>query len=129
MGEIRDFKPGKHGEPPNGVAPRRLAAIIAGVLYLLGVPRTQIVVATAGLIAMSLVWLPATRRWNAAGHLAWSSSVYLFASYLAFILDWTFASHLGPFSTAGGVLLWLLELFAALLACAYLWELCDALGT
>jgi formylglycine-generating enzyme required for sulfatase activity/class 3 adenylate cyclase len=36
MGEIRDFKPGKRGEPPsgvappNGVAPRRLAAIIAG---------------------------------------------------------------------------------------------------
>jgi formylglycine-generating enzyme required for sulfatase activity/class 3 adenylate cyclase len=30
MGEIRDFKPGKHGEPPNGIAPRRLAAIIAG---------------------------------------------------------------------------------------------------
>src|SRR6516225_10493649 len=30
MGEIRDFKPGKRGEPPNGMAPRRLAAIIAG---------------------------------------------------------------------------------------------------
>src|SRR5246500_396025 len=30
MGEIRDFNPGKHGEPPNGIAPRRLAAIIAG---------------------------------------------------------------------------------------------------
>ena len=26
-------------------------------------------------------------------------------------------------------MLWLLELFAAVLACAYLWELCDALGT
>ena len=30
MGEIRDFKPGKRDEPPNGIAPRRLAAIIAG---------------------------------------------------------------------------------------------------
>src|SRR6516165_10744917 len=30
MGEIRDFKPRKRGEPPNGIAPRRLAAIIAG---------------------------------------------------------------------------------------------------
>lgn len=29
----------------------------------------------------------------------------------------------------GGVLLWLLELFAALLSCAYLWENCDVLGT
>src|SRR5215831_6601547 len=53
-----------------------LAAVIAGVLWLLGVSRTDIVVATAGLVAMSLAWLPATRRWNAAGHLAWASSVF-----------------------------------------------------
>ncbi|MGH3743595.1 MAG: glycosyltransferase, partial [Mycobacteriales bacterium] len=39
-----------------------------------------------------------------------------------------FASHLGAAGTAGGVILWLLELFAAFLGCAYLWELCDALG-
>ena len=106
-----------------------LAAAIAGVLWLFGVPRRETVVATAGLVAMSLAWLPATRRWNGAGHLAWASSVFLFASYLAFILDWTFASHLGVLSTIGGVALWLLELFAAVLACAYLGELCDALGT
>src|SRR5207248_9788992 len=31
--------------------------------------------------------------------------------------------------TVGGVLLWLVEVFAALLSCAYLWEICDALGT
>jgi cellulose synthase/poly-beta-1,6-N-acetylglucosamine synthase-like glycosyltransferase len=49
--------------------------------------------------------------------------------YLAFALDWTFASGLGPAGTAGGVVLWLLEVFAALLSCAYLWEICDALGT
>ena len=31
MGEIRDFKPGKYGEPPlSGASPRRLAAIVAG---------------------------------------------------------------------------------------------------
>jgi hypothetical protein len=106
-----------------------LAAVIAGALWLLGVPRRETVVATAGLVAMSVAWLPATRRWNAAGHLAWASSVFLFASYLAFILDWTFASRLGVLSTVGGVVLWLLELFAAVLACAYLWELCDTLGT
>jgi hypothetical protein len=106
-----------------------LAAVVGGVLWALGVPRRETVIATAGLVAMSLAWLPATRRWNAAGHLAWASSVFLFASYLAFILEWTFASDLGVFSTAGGVLLWLLEVFAAVLACAYLWELCDALGT
>ncbi len=49
--------------------------------------------------------------------------------YLTFILNWTFASRLGVFSTAGGLLLWALEVLAAILACAYLWELCDALGT
>ena len=38
-------------------------------------------------------------------------------------------SHLGPASTAGGLLLWVLEVFAAALCCAYLWEICDALGT
>jgi formylglycine-generating enzyme required for sulfatase activity len=30
MSDIRDFKPEKGDEPPNGVAPRRIAAIIAG---------------------------------------------------------------------------------------------------
>jgi formylglycine-generating enzyme required for sulfatase activity/class 3 adenylate cyclase len=30
MGEIRNFKSGKQGEPPGGAMPRRLAAIIAG---------------------------------------------------------------------------------------------------
>lgn len=30
MGEIRDFKLGRHGEPPGGATPRRLAAIVAG---------------------------------------------------------------------------------------------------
>jgi formylglycine-generating enzyme required for sulfatase activity/class 3 adenylate cyclase len=30
MGEIRDFKSGKHGDPPDGATPRRLAAIVAG---------------------------------------------------------------------------------------------------
>jgi formylglycine-generating enzyme required for sulfatase activity/class 3 adenylate cyclase len=30
MGEIRDFKSGKPGDPPSGATPRRLAAIVAG---------------------------------------------------------------------------------------------------
>ncbi len=80
-------------------------------------------------MAASLIWLPVTRRWSARAHLCWSSSVFLFVVYLVFALDWTFESHLGPASTAGGVLLWLFEVFAALLSCAYLWEICDALGT
>ena len=70
-----------------------------------------------------------TRRWSARAHVCWASSVFLFVVYLTYALEWTFDSHLGAASTVGGMLLWLLEVFAALLCCAYLWEICDALGT
>ena len=106
-----------------------LAAIVAVVMRLLKVTEHNTIAGMAGLVVGSLVWLPVTRRWNARAHLCWASSIFLFVVYLAYVLDWTFASHLGPASTAGGLLLWLFELFAALLACAYLWEICDAIGS
>jgi hypothetical protein len=99
------------------------------VLLLLHATEHNLVAGVAGLLIASLIWLPVTRRWNARAHLCWSSSVFLFVVYLVFALRWTFESHLGPASTAGGVLLWVLEVCAALLSCAYLWEICDALGT
>ena len=89
----------------------------------------NLVAGVAGLVFASLVWLPVTRRWSARAHVCWASSVFLFVVYLTYALEWTFHSHLGAASTVGGVLLWLLEVFAALLCCAYLWEICDALGT
>jgi cellulose synthase/poly-beta-1,6-N-acetylglucosamine synthase-like glycosyltransferase len=106
-----------------------LAAGVAVALRLLGVTEHNEIAGLAGLIAGSLIWLPVTRRWNARGHLCWSTSIFLFVVYLAYVLDWTFASHLGAASTAGGLLLWLFELFAAILASAYLWEICDAIGS
>jgi cellulose synthase/poly-beta-1,6-N-acetylglucosamine synthase-like glycosyltransferase len=106
-----------------------LGALVVGILRLLGVTERNAIVGGAALAAMGLAWLPVTRRWNARGHLCWSATIFLFVVYLAFVLDWTFASDLGPAGTAGGVLLWLFELFAAILACAYLWEICDALGS
>src|SRR5216683_5791681 len=106
-----------------------LAAVVAGVLRLLHATEHNLVAAVAALVVASLVWLPVTRRWNARAHLCWASSVFLFAVYLVFALTWTLDSHLGLGSTVGGVLLWVLEVFAALLSCAYLWEICDALGT
>ena len=106
-----------------------LAAVVVGALRLLGDSQHLAIEGAAGLVVSSLVWLPITRRWNARGHLCWSSTIFLFVVYLAFVLEWTFDSHLGPASTAGGLLLWLFELFAAILACAYLWEICDALGS
>jgi hypothetical protein len=106
-----------------------VAAAVAGVLRLLHATERNLVAGVAGLVVASLIWLPATRRWTARAHLCWSSSVFLFVTYLVFALRWTFESDLGPASTVGGVLLWLFEVLAALLSCAYLWEICDALGT
>ena len=106
-----------------------LAAAAAAILELLNVTGSNLLAGVAGLIAASVIWLPATRRWSPRAHLCWASSTFLFVTYLCYALAWTFTSHLGPASTAGGLLLWLLEVFAALLSCAYLWEICDALGT
>src|SRR6202051_3934597 len=78
----------------------------------------------AGLVAAPLgsaaLFLPRRRRYRAGT---------LLAVYLVCASEWTFASDLGPASTIGGVLLWCLEVIAAAMSCAYLWELCDALGT
>jgi glycosyltransferase involved in cell wall biosynthesis len=106
-----------------------LAALVAGVLKLIGVSQHRIILGAAGVAVASVLWLPATRQWTARAHLCWASSVFLFVVYLAYALDWTIKSHLGPASTAGGILLWVFELFAAVMSCAYLWEICDALGT
>src|SRR4029079_2375946 len=106
-----------------------LAAAVAGVLRLLGVSQHNLIAGVAGVVFASLIWLPVTRRWSARAHLCWSSTVFLFIVFLVYALEWTVDSHLGAASTVGGVLLWLLEVFAAMLSCAYLWEICDALGT
>jgi glycosyltransferase involved in cell wall biosynthesis len=106
-----------------------LGALVVVALRLLGVTERNSIVAAAAMAAASLAWLPVTRRWNARGHLCWSTTIFLFVVYLAFVLDWTFASGLGVAGTIGGLLLWLFEVFAAFLACAYLWEICDALGS
>ncbi|HLK02189.1 MAG TPA: glycosyltransferase [Streptosporangiaceae bacterium] len=141
LGSAALFLPGRRRDPGSGVRPvlRRgalaivgtalLAAVAAEVLRLLGAAERNVLVGVAGLAFAGLAWLPVTGRWSWRAHLCWSSSVFLFVVYLIYALDWTLASHLGPAGTAGGVLLWVLELLAALLCCAYLWEICDALGT
>jgi cellulose synthase/poly-beta-1,6-N-acetylglucosamine synthase-like glycosyltransferase len=106
-----------------------LGAIVAGVLRLLSEPESNVIAGAAGIIVGSLVWLPVTRRWTARAHLCWAASIFLFMIYLAFVLNWIVVSHLGVASTVGGLLLWLCQVLAALLACAYLWEICDALGS
>src|SRR3974377_1174572 len=106
-----------------------IAAAAAGLLRLLKASEHNLVVGVAGLVIASLVWLPVTRRWSARAHICWALSVFLFVVYLTYALEGPLHSGLGSASTVGGLLLWLLEVFAALLCCAYLWEICDALGT
>jgi cellulose synthase/poly-beta-1,6-N-acetylglucosamine synthase-like glycosyltransferase len=105
-----------------------LVAAVAVILSLIGATAGHIVAAVAGLALASVLWLPVTRAWNARAHACWATTTYVFAVYLVFMVWWTFASHLGIAGDIGGMLLWLLELAAAALGCAYLWELCDTLG-
>ena len=105
-----------------------VALVGAGAAVLAGYRLRTVEVVVVVLAAASLVWLPLTRRWNARAHLCWSMNVTLFATYLAFMADWTIRSPLGIAGLIGALVLLVLEAFAALLGCAYLWELCDALG-
>ncbi|WIM92921.1 glycosyltransferase family 2 protein [Actinoplanes oblitus] len=104
-------------------------ALVYAVLALLGAPPAQIAGAVIAYLLTGVVWLPCTGRWTARAHVAWASSVFLFVAYLLFVIGWTLSSGLGPWGTAAGLLLCLFELVAALLGAAYLWELCDALGS
>ena len=131
----------RHAGPAGGAwrAIRRFVlAVIATIALGSGVAvslrafpasRHHLTAGVAGMVLASLVWLPATRHWTARAHLCWASSNFLIVVYLAFALESIFAKHLGTYGTAAGILLWLFEVFAALLSCAYLWEVCEALGT
>jgi hypothetical protein len=96
-----------------------LIAAVVGILTLIGVTAGNVVAAAAGLTLATVLWLPVTRRWNARAHVCWATTTYVFVVYLVFIVWWTFASHLGIAGDVGGMLLWLLELVAAGLGCAY----------
>ena len=104
------------------IATTALAAVVAVSMRLLRVSGHGQAVGVAGVVFASLAWLPATRRWTARAHLCWASSTFLVIVYLTVALKQTFTSRSGAASTTGGVLLWLLELFATVLSCAYLWE-------
>src|SRR5579859_4997132 len=96
----------RRGRPGAWSTTRRFLLALIGTVVLIAL--------VAGVL--ELVGLPATRQWSARAHLCWASSVFLFVVYLAYALDWTFASHLGAASTAGGVLLWVFELLAAVMS-------------
>jgi glycosyltransferase involved in cell wall biosynthesis len=106
-----------------------LGAVAAGVLYLLKATEGNLILGGAAVALVGLLWLPVTWNWLPRAHLCWASTTFLFVVYLVYALVWTFASHLDAASEAGGVLLWCLEVVAVLMSCAYLWEVCVALGT
>ena len=118
---------------------RRLVLALAGTVvvalagaavgHLVGGDPGQARLSAALIAVSSLVWLPVTRRWNARAHLCWSTNVLLYGTYLVFILDWTLQSPFGVAGRTGAITLWVLEVVAGLLGCAYLWELCDAMGS
>ena len=140
LGSAALFLPGGHHDGASAWAAARritlaiigsavLGAAASGVLYLLKATEIHLIVGGAAVVAVGLLWLPATYNWLPRAHLCWSSTTFLFVVYLVYALEWTFASHLDAASEAGGVLLWCLEVLAVLMSCAYLWEVCVALGT
>src|SRR5262249_21508202 len=59
-----------------------VALIALAVLRLLTVPAPRSTTAAAAFAAVSVAWLPVSRRWNARAHLAWAATTFLFAAYL-----------------------------------------------
>ena len=104
-------------------------AIAFGLLIAAGTTHYRAVVSAIVFAAVSVLLLPLTRRWNGRAHITWVACTFLYVAYLIFIFDWTFHSGLGVGGIIGGLVLWTLELIAGLFAGAYLWELCDVLGT
>jgi cellulose synthase/poly-beta-1,6-N-acetylglucosamine synthase-like glycosyltransferase len=111
------------------VATAILAAIAFAASVALGTTTAHALAAALSFALLSLLLLPATRRWNGRAHACWAACTYLYLAYLVFIFDWTLLSGLGLAGTIGGLALWALELIAGIFGGAYLWELCDALGT
>ena len=106
-----------------------VALVVAISLRLRGISGPDRDAGIASVVIANLAWLPATRRWLARARVCWASSIFLVTVYLAVALRQTLASRSGTAGTAGGLLLWVFELLAAVLSCAYLWEICEALGT
>jgi cellulose synthase/poly-beta-1,6-N-acetylglucosamine synthase-like glycosyltransferase len=106
-----------------------LSALPAFALPALGVPSSQAGLAGLVCAVASMVWLPKTRRWSVAAHVAWASGVTGGAAYLVYTAAWTASSQLSMVGLAGGVMLWLLELAAYLFSLAFLWEMIDAVGS
>ena len=72
-----------------------LASAAAVSLRLLGAGGQDREAGIAGVVFVSLAWLPVTRHWNARAYLCWASSMFLVIVYLTCALGWTFARPSG----------------------------------
>jgi cellulose synthase/poly-beta-1,6-N-acetylglucosamine synthase-like glycosyltransferase len=72
-------------------------------------------------------WLPATHDWATRGTVTWALTVDVSLIYLAAMALWTFWETSVWWGTLSSLVLWLVEIFAAVLGLAYVWEFVDVL--
>lgn len=80
-------------------------------------------------VAATVPWLPATRRWSAWAHTSWALTVVAGGTYIVAMAAWSLTSGLHGLALGGSWALWLLELVAYVLILSYAWEIHDALGS
>jgi hypothetical protein len=102
------------------------AALAGGAVAGADAWRTLVVAVVLGLVVLALG--PSARSWTLRGLLAWSLTIAAGAAYLVYVALWLAHADLGVASLAGGIVLWLLELFVYVLALSYLWEVVDVLA-
>lgn len=73
------------------------------------------------------IWLPATHDWSTRGTVTWALTFDVALIYLVAMGTWTFAGTSVWWGFASSLALLVLELFAAILGLAYVWEFVDVL--
>ena len=108
-----------------GVAMVGAAAFALGLVLEL----PEATAATIGILyALSIAaWLRATRDWATRGTVTWALTVDVSLIYLAAMALWTFWETSVWWGTLSSFVLWIVEIFAAILGLAYVWEFVDVL--
>ena len=102
-----------------------LAAYALG--RLLDLPESTATVIAVLYASSIAAWLPATRDWAARGTVTWALTVDVSLVYLAAMAIWTFRDTSVWWGTASSFVLWIVEIFVAILGLAYVWEFVDVL--
>jgi cellulose synthase/poly-beta-1,6-N-acetylglucosamine synthase-like glycosyltransferase len=105
-----------------------LVSVVCGVLLLANTSLINAGVSALTVALAAAIWRPATIRWFPLTWLWWSSAVALSGSYLALLLLRALTRQNSVIEFAQ-LTLWALTAMAVFLALAYLWEVCDVLGS